>query len=519
MIRLKKISSTIVLTFLITMPANVCFAGAEHQSSSILFDVRQFGAVGDGKSLDTKAINRAIDSAGSVGGGTVYLPAGNYLCGSIHLRSNINIYLDQGASIVAGPVGEGIDYDEEEPSVSVKYQDYGHSHWHNSLIWGSDLHDVSISGNGTIYGKGLYKDWVKGTHSANKSISLLRCRNVTIKDITIMHGGWFAILATGVDNLTIDNLRIDTNRDGIDIDCCKDVHISNCSVNSPFDDGICPKSSFALGYARVTENVTITNCVVSGYDEGSMLDGTLMRHMGDSVGGSHPTGRIKFGTESNGGFRNIVISNCVFDYCRGLALESVDGGLLEDVTITNITMRDIVNSPIFLRLGARMRGPDGVPVGELRRVTISNVISYNVDPGQGIIIAGIPGHTIKDIELSNIKMYFKGGGKREEGQRKVPLAEKEYPEPSMFGVTPAYGCFIRYAESITLHDIDLHYLASENRPAVILENVTGTDFRFVKAQVSAGVRSLILKNTGDVDLFRSFNLEAKHLKKTSRQEF
>ena len=512
---MEKLISAFEIAFLATMLVQVCDAGIGH-STPMFLNVRQFGAVGDGEALDTKAINRAIDSAASVGGGTVVLPAGKYLCGSIHLKSNICLYLDPGTTIIAGPVGEGDEYDEEEPSISVKYQDYGHSHWHNSLIWGSDLHDVSISGSGRIYGKGLFKDWVKGTRSANKSISLLRCRNVTIKDVTIVHGGWFAILATGVDNLTIDNLKIDTNRDGIDIDCCKDVHISNCSVNSPFDDGICPKSSFALGYARATENVTITNCIVSGYDEGSMLDGTFGRHAVDTLGPAHPTGRIKFGTESNGGFKNIVISNCVFEYCRGLALETVDGGLLEDVTITNITMRDIVTSPIFMRLGARMRGPDGVPVGELRRVSISNVVAYNVDPGQSVIIAGIPGHNIKDIELENIKVYYKGGGAREEGQREVPLAEKDYPEPTMFGVTPSYGMYVRFAESITLHDIHLRYLSPEYRPAIILDNVKGADIRFVRAQISDGTRSLLLRNTEDIDIFRSFNLETKHLAKTSR---
>ena len=153
----------------------------------------------------------------------------------------------------------------------------GHSHWHNSLIWGEDLHDISIIGKGTIWGKGLYSDWIYNKQSANKSIALLRCRNVTIRDISILHGGWFAILATGVDNFTLDNVKMDTNRDGIDIDCCKNVRITNCYVNSPYDDGICLKSSFALGYASITENVTITNCQVSGYDEGTLLDGTCKR--------------------------------------------------------------------------------------------------------------------------------------------------------------------------------------------------------------------------------------------------
>src|SRR5262249_32199540 len=151
----------------------------------------------------------------------------------------------------------------------------------------------------------------------------------------------------------IDNLKIDTNRDGLDIDCCQNVRVSNCTVNSPTDDGICPKSSFGLGYARATENVTITNCQVSGYDMGSLLDGTFKRTPSRYT----PTGRIKFGTESNGGFKNITISNCVFSYCRGLALETVDGGFLEDVTISNITMRDITNAAFFLRLGDRARGP------------------------------------------------------------------------------------------------------------------------------------------------------------------
>ena len=134
----------------------------------------------------------------------------------------------------------------------------------------------------------------------------------------------------------------------MDIDCCRDVHVSDCSVNSPHDDGICLKSTYGLGFARATENVTITNCIVSGFEEGSFLDGSYKATVKNS------TGRIKFGTESNGGFKNITISNCVFSNCQGgLALETVDGALLEDITITNITMCDINNAPIFMRIGAR----------------------------------------------------------------------------------------------------------------------------------------------------------------------
>src|ERR1700741_4878271 len=385
-------------------------AAAQKSSTAGIFDVRAFGAKGDGKALDSPAINKAIDAAAAAGGGTVRFSAGTYRSFSIRLKSNVALYLDQGATILAADPRDGDGkYDAPEPNQWDQYQDFGHSHWHNSLIWGENLENVFIFGPGRIWGKGLVRTGnqsrTKEQNDAlekqgpdpkagpfgypnardavedgwgNKAISLKLSRNVIIRDISILHGGHFAILATGVDNLTIDNVKIDTNRDGIDVDACKNVRISNCTVNSPFDDAICPKSSFALGYARVTENVTITNCQVSGYDEGTLLDGTYKREFRNQNGTFSPTGRIKFGTESNGGFKTTTVSNCVFDYPRGLALEAVDGALLEDVTISNITMRDISNSPIFLRLGSRNRGPkETTKVGALRRVIISNIVVYN----------------------------------------------------------------------------------------------------------------------------------------------
>jgi polygalacturonase len=266
-------------------------AGATHTaaSSEAFFDIRRYGATGDGKTLDTKAIQSAIDAAERVGGGTVLFPAGTFASYSIHLKSNVALYLDQGATLLAASVPlEGTTsggYDAAEPQGAWEpYQDYGHNHWHNSLLWGEGLHDVSILGPGRIWGKGLSRghqhDADRPPDSSkpgvgNKTIALKLCRNVTLRDFQILEGGWFGILATGVDNLTIDNLRIDTNRDGMDIDCCRNVRVSNCTVNSPYDDGICPKSSFALGYARATENVTITNCFVTGnYQIGSVVDGT-----------------------------------------------------------------------------------------------------------------------------------------------------------------------------------------------------------------------------------------------------
>src|SRR5262245_2919236 len=361
-----------------------------------IYDVRGFGAKGNGTAIDTPAINKAIEAASSAGGGTVYFSAGTYPCFSIHLKNKVTVYLDQGATILAAESGAAGQYDPAEPNQWDKFQDYGHSHWHNSLIWGEGVENVSILGPGMIWGRGLSRGSGKEQPKAedpgvgNKAISLKNCRNVTLRDFSILHGGHFGILALATDNFTIDNLTIDTNRDGIDIDCCRNVRVSNCSVNSPYDDGICLKSCFGLGYARATENVTIPNCLVSGFREGSLLDATYDRTLPRE--NFKPTGRIKFGTESNGGFKNITVSNCVFEFCRGLALETVDGGLLEDVTISNIAMRDIVNAPIFMRLGSRMRGPEGVAVGALRRVIISNVVCSNALSSLASIISGIPGH-------------------------------------------------------------------------------------------------------------------------------
>ena len=504
------------------------------------FDVRKFGAKGDGKALDSPAINKAIDAAAAAGGGTVLFTAGTYRSFSIRLKSNVALYLDQGATILAADPRDGDGkYDEPEPNQWDQYQDFGHTHWHNSLIWGENLENISIFGPGRIWGKGLVRSGnqsrTKEQNDAlekqgpdpkagpfgypnardavesgwgNKAISLKLSRNVIIRDISILHGGHFAILATGVDNLTIDNVKIDTNRDGIDVDACKNVRISNCTINSPFDDGICPKSSYALGYARVTENVTITNCQVSGYDEGTLLDGTYKREFRNANGTFSPTGRIKFGTESNGGFKNITVSNCVFDYSRGLALEAVDGALLEDVTISNLTMRDISNSPIFLRLGSRNRGPkETTKTGAMRRIIISNVVVYNADPKYSSIISGIPGYLIEDVQLSNIRIYAKGGGTKEQAALNPPERENIYPEPTMFGELPAYGFFIRHIKGLQMRDVEVSYLSPDQRPAFVLNDVMGAEFIHIKAQKESDVPIFVLKNITNFNLLQSWPLE------------
>ena len=219
-------------------------------SAKIAFNVRAFGAKGDGKTLDHTAINRAIEAAARAGGGTVEIPPGIYLCGSIHLRSNIHLVIDAGATILGAPQKLNA-YDEAEPFAGPAYQDGGHTYFHNSLIWGENLTNVFISGSGMINGGDLSRgdgseDQRSGFNNfgrtnarpvtvnsnsppdrlGNKAIALKLCENVLIRDVTIFHGGHFAILVTGCDNMTIDNVTIDTDRDGMDIDCCRNTMIS-----------------------------------------------------------------------------------------------------------------------------------------------------------------------------------------------------------------------------------------------------------------------------------------------------
>ena len=478
----------------------------------MVYDVMEFGAKGDGAALDARAIDRAIEAAAAAGGGTVHVRAGNYLCYSIHLKSKVGIHLDHGATIVAADpaVDAAKSYDAAESNHPWEaYQDYGHNHWHNSLIWGEGLSDVSICGPGLIWGKGLSRGWGDGPvaeHAgvANKAIALKNCRNVLLRDFSILHGGHFGILATGVDNLTIDNLTIDTNRDGMDIDCCRNVRISNCSVNSPWDDAICLKSSFALGYARATEMVTISDCLVAGsYEEGALLDGTWKKFSDDAK--VPRTGRIKFGTESNGGFKNITVSNCVFDGCRGLTIESVDGAVVEDVSCSNLTMRDVFEAPIFLRLGARMRGPAEAEMGVMRRVILSNIscVSAVGSPRIAAIVAGIPGHGIEDVKLSDIVMVSVGGGTPSDAKVELPEKEKSYPEPNMFGTTPSYGWFLRHVKGIEMNGVKLQPRSEDARPAFVLDDVAGAEFGGISAARREGVPTFVLKRVRDFRVFRS----------------
>ncbi len=461
--------------------------------AATLIDIRHHGAKGDGKALDSPAINAAIAAASArPQGGTVTIPPGRYRCYSIRLRSRVTIVLAKGAIIEAAT---GTGYDLPEDNGEQLYQDFGHSHWRNSLIWGEDVEDVAITGPGLIHGLGLTRDgpgarWKAQTGErplsmrqmtaaeiarlepdaarmngrGNKAIALKNGRNIRLSGFTMLKCGHFAILATGTRNLHIHDLSIDTDRDGIDLDCVRDTIVERCRVNTPNDDAIVIKSSFALGRAIPAENVVVRHCAVSGYDLGTMLDGSRRTTQVLAPDRDRPTGRIKLGTESNGGYRDILVEDCTFHHCRGLALETVDGGVMENVVARRLTMRDVTTAPLFLRLGDRRRGPAGTGVGAIRNVLVEQVDASGIDHRFAATIAGLPGHPIETVHLTDIRLTYRGGGTAADAARRPEELASAYPEPSMFGVTPAWGLFVRHARDLVIDGLTLATTTPDARP-------------------------------------------------------
>ena len=436
------------------------------------YNIRDYGAKGDGKTLDHTAINRAIEAAVAKGGGRIVVPTGTYLCGSIRLKSNIELHLMAGAKILAAPAKMKA-YDESEVFGFPEYQDGGHTYFHNSLIWAEGQENVSITGRGMIDGEGLTK---KDTERAgnvqggsigtgDKAIALKLCKNILIRDITIFRGGHFAIIVTGCERGTIDNVTIDTNRDGIDIDCCKYLTVTNTKVNTPSDDAIVLKASYALKRAVACEHILITNCLVTGYKLGTFLDGTYQPEKVNWV-----CGRIKLGTESNGGYRNITISNCTCMWSSGLAFEEVDQGRMENITVTNISMSHVHHYPIYITTGCRNRGPKEVTQpSSARDIFISNVVAQDCDSLAGIIVTGMPGEPIRNVCLTDIYIQYRGGGKKVE----KPYREQgtNYPEPRWAGPTPAYGLFARHVDGLTLRNVRFELMRPDERPDIMLDDV------------------------------------------------
>ena len=428
-------------------------------------DIRRYGAAPEnGGRANQAAINAAIEEAAKVHG-TVVVPAGHYETYTLRLRSHVTLYLADGAVLLAGPDGEG--YDAPEENRFAPLQDHGHSYFANSLITGFDLTDIAIEGPGVIDGAPGLKRWdpaevPEGADGAagmahwwgNKAIALVRCRRVLLADFTVLSGGHFAVIASGCEEVLAEGLLLDTNRDGFDIDACRNVTVRRCRANTPNDDGLCVKASMGAGLLQAAENILIEDCTVSGYDVGTVYDqsfGTTRRTSPDRGG---PTGRVKFGTESTGGLLRLTVRRVHFERSRGFAVESVDGGAVREVILEDCTMQDVSDTPIFLRIGDRgrhpsvpegsgyttdrrvpvitrsrsVRLPDGgtaylpegdtaqmtemrtkAPLATMEGIRISGVRACGVDGRTPILIAGLKDSPIRDVEIRDVTVEKKSG--------------------------------------------------------------------------------------------------------------
>jgi polygalacturonase len=429
-------------------------SGTAAASFTAGYDVRSFGAKPDGETLCTHAIQNAVDQCARDGGGTVYFPPGTWLSGTVYLSSHVTVWLDAGCTLLGSK--EKSHYGHPRRLGGVKDETF--SYW--AILAGKDIEHVAIRGDGTIDGQGAYFKYRNGRRP--KNIYLENCSDVLIEGVRMRDAGCWMQHYRKCNRLTIRDIsvfnHIAYNNDGLNVDSCRDVVITGCMVDSD-DDAIVLKSLSK----QPCENVTISDCVISSH-----------------------CNSIKMGTESGGGFQNVTVTNCVICSPRysaviygrqrglaGLALEVVDGGTLDRVAISNITIRG-VTVPIFMRLGNRARpyekGQAKPGIGRFQNVIVSNVIADDCS-SIGCSISGLPNHPIENVTLSNISLGFEGGGGKEDASRKIPENPASYPESTMFGALPAYGFFCRHVKGLRLDNVRLRTAKADKRHALVCEDV------------------------------------------------
>lgn len=448
---MKKIYLLLLAVFLLT-------GGVAAQT----FNVKNYGATGKGKKIDSKAIQKAIDACSKAGGGKVLVPAGTYLSATIVLKDNVTLHLEKDALILGTTDYKA--YDNLDPFTEGLGIDVG---W--ALLVAIDAKNIALEGEGTIDGQGsaLKERHIKtDTRPEGQRwglrpflLRVVRCENVTVKDVTLKFAGAWTSHYFQSRNITIDNVTIRSygvaHNDGINIDGCQHVRISDCDIISG-DDALCFKTtSSKMG----CNDVIITNMKLKSNQAG-----------------------IKMGTESMAPFENIKISNChIYDTRNGgIKLFSVDGAHLRNVEISDITM-DEVRTPMMFRLGARLNvfrkhEDTKQPVGTFENVIIRNVKAVAADnaqltPPSGILITGIPGHYITNLTLENIHIRLLGTGTEEDAKHKVPEAIDQYPEVKTFGPKiPAYGVWARHVKGLKLKNVIFELKNEDKRPEIICED-------------------------------------------------
>jgi polygalacturonase len=425
--------------------------------------ITDFGASTDAGHVNTKEIQSAIDHCAGAGGGVVVIPAGTFVTGTLLLHSHVRLELSPGALLLGST-----NLDDYPMQPTPAYRSLKDAAGFRALIYAENQENISLGGQGTIDGQGASFKWGGNDMDGRPRLLLfISCRDVRVEDLQLRNSGIWMEHYLNCEDVHIRGLRVwnhaNRNNDMLDLDGCRRVTVSDCIGDSE-DDGITLK---ATGPASC-EDIAITNCVLSSQ-----------------------CNAIKCGTESTGGFRNITISNCAIKPSRatnlmsglrsglsGIALESVDGGVLDGVTISNITITG-TDSPLFIRLGNRARkyrkDADVPPVGAIRNISITNVLARGTG-ATGSSITGLPGHPVENIWLSGIRLEEGASGTAAE-VGKVPVEkDASYPESTMYGKLPAYGLFVRHAVNVRLSDVVLIPLPGDPRPAYASADVQGAEF-------------------------------------------
>ncbi|MGX6607289.1 glycoside hydrolase family 28 protein [Micromonosporaceae bacterium Da 78-11] len=410
------------------------------------FDVHDYGAAGNGSANDTPAINRAIVAANAAGGGTVRFTAGTYKsANSIHLLSNVTLQLDSGSTVIAA---SGTGYDAAEPNPNSAYQDFGHSHFHNSMIWGDRLTNIGFTGSGTIDGGGFLSTFNDpGPGRIDKIIALTRCTDLELNGITMRRAGHFAVLLNGCDGVRSDRLNIDTatDQDGWNIVNSQHVTITNVTIKSN-DDALVFKSDWALGQRFTNGHVRVTNA--------NLRAGCC--------------NAIMYGSETCSDFTDYVFDTVTITGANkaGLSIVSMDGADISDVHYRNITMTNVA-SPVFNKVGTRKRCGDNPGVGSIHDITYENVTATGKGPYTPMLWGADAGHQVSNVTFDNVNMYLPGGSANL--GTGVPSNNPNDYATSSIGTAPSYGWYLHNARGIRFTGGSVHFDADDNRPGIIAD--------------------------------------------------
>ncbi len=453
-------------------------------AATTTLNVKDYGATGNGSTNDTSAINKAIAAANATAGGaTVHFPSGTYKsANSIHMLSNVTLDLDAGATII-GASGTG--YDKAESNPNDAYQDYGHSHFHDAMIWGDRLTNIGFTGAGTIDGGGHLITGNPGSGQADKIISLTRCNGLTFTDITLRRGGHFATLINGCTNVVADHFKIFTSsdRDAWNIISTTNVTITNSDINGN-DDAIVFKSDYALGAKLPNGHVRIS----------------------DTHASAGCCNALMFGSETCGDFTDYVFERISITGANksGLGMVSMDGANISDVHYRDITMTNVA-SPIMEKVGTRRRCGNSPGVGHISNITYENVTGVGKSSPQysPTLWGESGGNRISDITFTNVHLTVPGGhGSTSTG---IPSNNATDYNPNSIGTRPAYGWYIHNANNVTFTNSSVQFASGDARPAVIANADSTVHFDHFTAERSTGSADLLFQSVSGYCVSNSAN--------------